>query len=63
MTFAEFALESAAGPYEQRLGQYAMNLLSVTRPDIYDAIAGTSDDPYYDDELLPYFYDEVQSLW
>lgn len=51
-------------PDEQRLGQWAYNVLARARPDIAKWVHGRySTDPFYDDTKLQAFYQTVRLLW
>jgi len=47
----------------QRLGQYAMNVLGLFNGPLWDTIAGTTADPYHDDNRLEAFWDFVCANW
>jgi hypothetical protein len=59
MTFAQFAdfVNGFTGPrpIDQRLGQWAFNLLDETYPIIAEAIRGTKFDPFYLDDRMTVF--------
>jgi hypothetical protein len=71
MTFDEFVAEWAknVGPmqniWDQRPGQYAFNLLHDVRPDIANNYVRSfyGIDPFYRDECLPRFWEEVAARW
>lgn len=46
-----------------RLGQTYFNVLYECRPDLANAIRGTSIDPFYVDELMPAFLSFVADRW
>lgn len=53
---------------DQRPGQWAMNLLGVFRPDLYEEImqrdiSTPGVDPYYVDRNLPAFWVVLSELW
>ena len=46
---------SGERPKEQRLGQWAFNILYEMYPNIADKIRGTDCDPFYNDSKIPNF--------
>ena len=64
MTFAKY-LKAISNPFhgQQRKGQYAFNTLYSYRPDLANMIRGTSIDPFYNDEILPYFLKHLEKTW
>lgn len=59
MRFSQFAdfVNGFTGerPENQRIGQWAFNLLSEAYPLVAEQIRGSDDDPFYRDELVPEF--------
>lgn len=52
-------------PDALRKGQFAMNLLSARRPDLYDRLMQEDRelDPFYSDDRLPAFFDWLRENW
>lgn len=46
-----------------RHGQTAFNALARVHPRLANALRGTHDDPFYDDNRLPRFFARVTSEW
>lgn len=70
MTFDEFVAKYAEtvrdmqNIWDQRPGQWAMNLLHQFRPDIYGFFSGWYPvDPFYRDDFLPRFWEELAVKW
>ena len=70
MTFDEFVQKYAETVGEmqgrdQRAGQWAFNLLHDVRPDIANNYVRSfyGIDPFYRDECLPRFWEEVAARW
>lgn len=57
MTFEQFLTDSMNTPTNLRRGQFAVNLLSQVRYDLYESLTenGLGVDPFYDDTLIPKF--------
>lgn len=47
----------------QRLGQHYMNCLRTFDAPLYDAITGTLDDPFYNDNKLEAFFRRIMEHW
>lgn len=47
----------------QRLGQYVMTVLGLFNGPLFEAIAGTTVDPYHRDDRLEAFWEFVSSNW
>lgn len=70
MTFAEW-LTAVANSWTNarrvnnltRVGQHYFNSLGFHRPDIAEVVRGSTFDPFYNDNNLPAFFDEVQLRW
>jgi len=68
MTFIEFFEYCKNNTYvtHERRGQFAMNALFILRKDIYDKLVKEDRDkidPFYDDSLMPAFWDFVVENW
>lgn len=65
MTFHEYQIQvHLSRPAEQRLGQYAFNLLYKYEPGLATIITGNlSLDPFYVDDRLPAFWAFVEEHW
>lgn len=46
-----------------RKGQFAFNKLAQLRPDLSEQIRGSKLDPFYDDDVLPAFFEWVEANW
>jgi hypothetical protein len=56
---AELQLVISQHPKFLRAGQAAINRLYEFRPDLWEEVSGTQDDPYYDNKKIPAFMDWV----
>lgn len=65
MTFDQFLIESMNTPTNLRRGQFAVNLLSQVRYDLYELLTETGPgvDPFYNDTLIPSFLVWVGENW
>lgn len=50
-------------PKEQRLGQYAFNLLKRIRPELADRISNTPNDPFYAKRIPEGFFSYLKENW
>jgi hypothetical protein len=67
MTFEEFheKVGSEEVPYHWRVGQFIFNRLHSVRPDLARLVQsfGVAYDPYYNDLVLPKFWEFIQRNW
>jgi hypothetical protein len=66
MTLYEFCEAVARRGYthpEERIGQASFNVLVESRPDLSELIRTTDLDPFYNDDVLPEFYDWLFVNW
>lgn len=47
----------------QRKGQFAFNELFKVRPDLSEQVRATDMDPFYQDDILPLFWQWVEQNW
>jgi len=50
---------SGERPKEQRLGQWAFNILYEMYPDIANTLRATNCDPFFNDDKIPFFLKEL----
>ena len=60
--FWKCAVEGPEHSHE-RYGQFLFNLLHTLRPDLANQIRGTSNDPFYDNEVIFDFVKWVGENW
>ena len=63
MTFVQYCKAITIPHKNQRKGQRAFNLLYKVRPRLAKSIRDTYDDPFYKDEILPYFLSRIEKDW
>lgn len=61
--FFAYAIRYAADNPSQRRGQAFFNALYQVRPEIANAIRGTTLDPFYRDERIPAFAEHLVECW